>query len=1094
MKILVMLPVLSGSLRLLCAAFVWLLLSVPAWAAGIQWEKLPDRERLSMRFGETEGLAGTAGRIALTGVVVPFTRVPPGMVLSRTPEGATLIKSTRLMGHALVIETQTPEFGFLVSRQSSTELDIDFFPNPLGARWRPTGPAPTTERTPEHHVPPPEAHDAATLALAAEPHGIGAATEAAVSPPPTPAPAPPPPAPPAPAPPGQPPVVVNLSGTPEHATATTQMAQAPLVEIAPRPPQAGAGSVPPGVVTSGQITVDVGPLLDAIEEQAEQAIPLPVPPPPLPVSDAIRDGTAVFSGEIAHSDALVSGAPQQAESPPPPSALEAFPPALGVGIGAPVSPGVYGGFINTGGFENIGTDSGVPAQGVHSVQGEIVQAEAPAPGGQTGTVQGGTPEGVHEAQPLAPAAPALPATEPAPPQPERIIVYTDAEGREIPPPPNPALLMPQIYDHVRQGQFSQALEKANLLLTSGLIERDLREELLHIRAEMLFVLHRDNLAEYYLDIANATNHAMNFNQASPRNAGALLRLGYVNLRMNNITEAEARFNMLRRNFPNDENVPLTYYYWGEFHFGRNEMQKAADEFQYILQEFPNSRFARDAALGLARSYYRMGYYERAFDVVDYIERRWSRFYIEYPPFLNMIGDIAFRLGRLDNALRYYWLYMNLQPLGEEADIVLTRLGDIYTMQRERAAAREMYTSSMERFPGTDGALIAMMRLAEDGMYDAPSIAGMFSVFEGPFGRQPVEVYRTIINRHPSSALAPLAEVKLALWYLWDRQYDQSLDILSAFLDRHPQHELAPRAREIMLQTFSLLSADSMREQNFGRMREVWERHAGVRGQAEHLPPESRVALAVSFRHSGRPNEALEILEPLFYGHRIPEYSEMALSLVLGIYLEYEQWQSIFEVARRIDIWELTPGIQIQLDYAMALAAENLGNSALAAPLWQRLYDSGRLPQAQMAYATFFLAREAERNRELEKAFFMGREALTRLLEQVERSPSAADVGKIKTQLASLMDVAETAGRLREALAYAGQYLQYLGANDPERLAVRYRMARIYKKQGDDDNWQRALSEIVAQDPASVFGQLAASELNTANIARDASQFSTTGRI
>jgi len=216
--------------------------------------------------------------------------------------------------------------------------------------------------------------------------------------------------------------------------------------------------------------------------------------------------------------------------------------------------------------------------------------------------------------------------------------------------------------------------------------------------------------------------------------------------------------------------------------------------------------------------------------------------------------------------------------------------------------------------------------------------------------------------------------------------------------------------------------------------------------------------------------------------------------VLSIYLEYEQWQSILDVARRIDLWELTPEIQVQLDYAMALAGENLGNTALSTPLWQRLYDSGKLSPAQMAYATFFLARDAERNRQLERAYFLGREALSRLLVLVEQSPTAADVGRVQTQLASLMDVAETAGRLREALAFANQYLEYLGAKDPERLAVRYRMARIYKKQGDNDSWQKALTEIVAQDSGSVFGQLAASELNAASLAKEAAQFSPTGRI
>jgi len=1083
-----MYPNFAGALRFFCAALVWLLFSVPAWAT-IHWEKLPDRERLSMTFGITEGMAGPVGRIALTGVAVPFTRVPSGVRMEKTPDGAALVKNTHIMGQTLVIETLTPEFGFMVSRQTSTEVVIDFFSNPLGARWRPTEIAPTTELPPEHLVRPPEQHDVATKALAVEPQGTGPKTAAALAPPAPAAQVPPPiqpqavppvqatpavvqpqvltgvpepaqtapstpaapsaeavpPAPSTPAPAqaapaaqaedafaGQRPVVVTLSGTPEHATAATQMAEAPPVAVPVRPPQSGAGSTT--VAPSGDAVVadvNIGPLLEAIEEKDKQTAPLPTPPLPLPVSDAIRS-----------SD-------------------------IGAGVGVRVSPGFYTGVINTGGFEDIGRS--------------------------TETVQGGTPPGAHEAQPLFPTT--QPVTVPAEPeQAAPVIVYVDAEGKEIPPPPSHAALMPEIYEHIRQGAFAQALEKATQLLTRGLIDRDLREELLHIRAEMLFLLGRNNLSERYLEIADATNQAMNFNRDSPRNAGALLRLGYLNLQVHNIAEAEAHFNMLRRQFPNDENVPLTYYYWGEFHFGRNEMQRAADEFQYILQEYPNSRFARDAALGLARAFYRLGYFEQAFDVVDYIERRWARFYLDYPPFLNMIGDVAFRLNRLDDALRHYWTYMNLQPFGEEADIILTRLGDIYAMRRERAAARSLYTVSIERFPGRDGALVAMMRLAEDGMHDTPSIAGMFSVFDGPFSQQPVEIYRTIINRYPDSALVPLAEVKLALWYLWDRQYEQTLDTLSAFLDRYPHHELTPRVREIMLQTFSLVATDSMQNQRFGKMRELWERHEGVRGQAESLAPESRMALAVSYRHNDRPNEALEVLEPLFYGTKIPEYSEMALSLVLSIYLEYEQWQSIFDVARRIDLWELTPEIQMQLDYAMALAGENLGNIALSTPLWQRLYDSGRLPPAQMAYATFFLARAAERNRELERAFFLGSEALSRLLVQVEQSPNAADVGRIQTQLASLMDVAETAGRLREALAFADQYLQYLGANDPERMAVRYRMARIYKKQGDDDSWQKALTEIVAQDPGSVFGQLAASELNAASLAREAAQFSPTGRI
>ena len=665
----------------------------------------------------------------------------------------------------------------------------------------------------------------------------------------------------------------------------------------------------------------------------------------------------------------------------------------------------------------------------------------------------------------------------------------------MPPPADPKVVLPEIRKHIATGEFPQALEKAELLLRQGNIDQAEREELLHLRSEMLFVINsKDNLAQQYKNITDATIQAINFNQKSPRNAGALLRLGYMNLKLKNIPEAEARFNMLRRQFPEDENVPLTYYYWGDYHFQRNELQRAADEFQFLVQKYPNSRYAREGALGLARAFYRLGYYQQSFNVVDYIERRWERFYIEYPPFLNMMGDVAFRLNEFDYALKHYWLYANLDPKGEEADIILTRIGDIYSMKGEKKAGKELYNESVRRFPDKDGALVAMMRLAENSVNDDPSIAGMFSVFDGPFNMAPVEVYRTIIEKHPQSTLVPLAEIKLAMWHLWKREFIETLDTTAAFLQKYPEHELAPKAKEIALQTFAILSAESVADGRYGRMREIWERYPIVHGQEEILPPESRIALGVSYWKDGKPDEALRTVEPFFLGRKVPEYSEMALSLILSIYLEHDQWRSIREVAKRVDLWELSPASQQQLDYSLALAAENLDESETAAPIWQKLYASGTLPPSQMAYAAFFLARDAEKRRELEKAYALGKEALTRLMEQAERSPNAADLSKIRTQLSSLMDVAETAGRLREALGFAEQYLQYLPAQDNERVAVQYRMARIYRKQGNLDSWKKTLTDIATKNPGTVYGQLANSELKAAAIAEDAARYSPTGRI
>lgn len=1111
----------AGCTRLFCIAVCLLIGALPAFAATLEWQALPDRERITITLDESGGRHGAIGRIAPTGILIPFTDIPAGLHVGKAPEGAAIFQGTKQQGRALVLETKTPEFGFVVSRQTRNEIVVDFFHNPLGARWKPTQLPPTTEIAPDRLLGDLAKQDETSRALETDPAGKKSATQAAAAERPAPAEsapqnttASPPvsqatgiahPVDPAPlvAPPAEPPApakpVSVLTGSPLYATQSTQMADQAAqdsqparpatttgAETPPPPPPGDASgfadaSPPVAAVMPPASEPSFAPLVDNRAQTAARAAPLPQPSPP----------TAELPGGL--SGELPGGVAAEGATPPPPvsqsipqrpaeqgagqaqgrTTAPAFAApvdfstprassdvSLPVGVGMRHKSGVYGGSINTGGFEAI------PQRDLSSsAAGDAVPEQAaPQPPGAT------------------------------PQEQDRQIVYTDAEGNPVEPPPDPAELMPEIAEHVKAREFRDALNKATALLERGIITPEQREELLHIRAEMLFAANKDNLAEHYLAISDASTQAINFNQKSWRNAAALLRLGYMNLKLNKIPEAEAHCNMLRRLFPDDENVPLTYYYWGDYYFGKGDLQRAADEFQYALQKYPNSRYARELALGLARSFYQMEYYEQSFKVVDYIERRWERFYVQYPPFLNMMGDVAYRLNKLDLALKHYWLYLNLEPKGAEADIILTRIGDIYSQQREKEIARQMYTENARLFPDKDGGLVAMMRLAEEGVNDDPTIAGMFSLFESPNSLEPVEVYRTIIDKHPQSDLVPLAELKLALWHLWNKDYMRALDLLSALEQKYPKHELVPKAKEIALQTFAVIAAESRRDQRYDRMRELWEKYPIVRGQEETLNPESRITLGVSYRQGGKPNEALKAVEPFFLGHKIPEYSEVALSLVLAIYLEYDQWGAIREVARRVESWELSDTAKNQLDYALALAAENLGESEQATPLWQRLYDSDKLPPAQMAYAVFFLARDAERSRELEKAYNLGSDALSRLIAQVERNPNDADIGKIKTQLASLMDVAETAGKLREALVFAEQYLQYIPAGDSERQAVRYRMARIYKKRGDNETWRKLLGEITAEAPESVYGRLSASELKAANIAQDAAQYSPTGQL
>ncbi len=106
----------------------------------------------------------------------------------------------------------------------------------------------------------------------------------------------------------------------------------------------------------------------------------------------------------------------------------------------------------------------------------------------------------------------------------------------------------------------------------------------------------------------------------------------------NTREAEAYFALMKKQYPHDDNIPLAYFYLGEDQFRKGQYQKAADQFQYILQNHPESRYVRESSVFLARSLHRLGYLEQASAIMDFVDKRWGRFYLEYPQLLTVAAQ------------------------------------------------------------------------------------------------------------------------------------------------------------------------------------------------------------------------------------------------------------------------------------------------------------------------------------------------------------------------------------------------------------------------------------------------------------------------
>ncbi len=664
----------------------------------------------------------------------------------------------------------------------------------------------------------------------------------------------------------------------------------------------------------------------------------------------------------------------------------------------------------------------------------------------------------------------------------------DEDGNPIPPPPDPDAMLAETAKLLAGREYQKALDNYNAILALPDLSNEQREAAMYGVSDAQYGLGQDNLAEHFAQIVDATERAMNFNLQSPRVPSLLMRLGFVNMKTDNLQEAEAYFNMLKRKYPNDPNIPLTYYYWGDYFFKHDDFRRASDQFQYIVQNYPDSKYVREASLGLARSLYNLGYYEQASQVGEYIDRRWPRFYIEFPGILTMFGDMAIRMNKLADAKRYYWTYYNIAPTAPDADTSLVHLGDIYTQLGKIEAAKEIYQNAVSTFPTRDGGLIAQMRMAEEGIHDAPLIPEMDALFDRGYNLQPMEVYSRIINDFPDSTLVPLATLKLAMWELWNKRYEDAIKTCEQFIAKYPKHELLPNAQEVLLTAFSRLTADALPEGDYARILRAWESAPALQAMEERLSPQVRLSLSLSKVNQHKSAEALLDLDPFFRGAKDPEFGDSALTLALSTMIDTQSWSQIEPLAMRVAMWELKPETKAQLDYARALAFENLGQPENAMPLWEELKNRSDLPPQLQAYTQYFLSRAALRNNDMQNAYYLSRQALQSLSDIAEADPSKADAAKIKTLLGSLLDITESSGRTAEALEWYQQYAQYVRDTDEEWPSLRFRLAQLYKTSGDTARWASLLKELAEQYPETLYGKMAVSELETHKLRQNISDF------
>lgn len=216
----------------------------------------------------------------------------------------------------------------------------------------------------------------------------------------------------------------------------------------------------------------------------------------------------------------------------------------------------------------------------------------------------------------------------------------------------------------------------------------------------------------------------------------------------------------------------------------------------------------------------------------------------------------------------------------------------------------------------------------------------------------------------------------------------------------------------------------------------------------------------------------------------PQYGEATFTEFFNRYLQAGAWAKILDLGKLVATWPLNPQLRNQLDYAMALSAQNLNLNGAALAMWHKLAERQDIPLYQRAYATYFLARDAEQRKDIRNSYTLNRKVIDLFTQLQNERSDKADPQRIKDAMLSLMDICEVGNRVPEALEWLARYNAFVPKESQEYPGLRFREARLYRKLGDATRAQALLEDIVRNHADSPFAKAATAELHTFEVSRD----------
>jgi TolA-binding protein len=379
------------------------------------------------------------------------------------------------------------------------------------------------------------------------------------------------------------------------------------------------------------------------------------------------------------------------------------------------------------------------------------------------------------------------------------------------------------------------------------------ENAYYLLPEILSEMYAADLATHYRELSDSFRNALTRYPDSQFGGGALLRLAQLHRRMGNFAEAQAYYTLVKDRVPAQNAIAQ----WAVLDTAkimrhRNREKQALPLLDNLMATADNLLIKQAALMESAGILHDEQQFKQSQALLDSLVAGDRETYFRFPDIPLYMGNNAFQLGQYSLARTHLLHHYNMVPEKQDPDMILARIGDICLQDGHPKDATRFFLFVVTHHPGTRGADLSWLRLAEQKEKDPDNDTWI------PYSAR--QIYENIrdsyMDRYIQDPLAQLSMLKLAVQYHREKKYSQCLETLHLLFDNHPKGALLENGRFALKNVLEVMITEAF---DAGDFKQVVFLYLSEQERVKPLLDSDDILLKVAraYLHLGNTSAALE---------------------------------------------------------------------------------------------------------------------------------------------------------------------------------------------------------------------------------------------